>query len=169
MQNPKLSRAKPVLKYFGVLLLGAVMGGALVFYLGWGVMAKLMGVEAQTGYRAVERSVAAYDTVRVLSHLRLGENKEAVAQAERQLDFYTIESAAAAKEVQDAKVKNVVGTHLKMVKRYRKVYPSQTDIKAQATQVLAAIPALPESKQKLPNHKLTALGRLYQRHQTHSR
>lgn len=154
-----------MLKYFGVFVLGAVVGGGLVFQFGWGVMAKLMGVEAQTGYHAFERSVTAYDFARVLSHLRLGEDKKAIAQAEWNLDLQTIKAASAAKETQDAKVKKIVNTQLGLVKRYRKVHPSQTEFKAQVKEALAAIPDLPEPKQKLPDEKFTALGRLYQRHQ----
>ncbi len=165
MQTSRLSRAKPALKYFAVFVLGVVVGGGIVFQLGWGVMAKLMGVEAQTGYRAVERSVTAYDYVRVLSHLHLEEDKKAIAQAEWELDLQTIKAAAAAKETQDAKVKRIVNTQLGLVKRYRKIYPSQTEFKAKVNLVLAGIPDLTEPKQKLPNEKLTALGRLYQRHQ----
>lgn len=129
-------------------------------------MARLMGVHAQTGYRAFEISVAAYDLTRVLSHLRLKEDKGAIAEAERQLDSFIIKAAAAARETQDTKVRKIVNTQLGLVKRYRKVYPSQTEVKAQVNAVLATIPDLPEPKQKYPDEKLTALGRLYQRDQS---
>jgi hypothetical protein len=166
MQTSKLSRAKPVLKYFGVFVLGAIVGGGVVFQFGWGVMAKLMGVDAQKAYRAVDASKDAYWLTSILSHQRLGENDKARERAEWLLDTKTIEAAQWAKETKDARVKKIQSGQLGIVKRYRKMYPSQTEFKSQVGQVLATIPDLPEPKQKLPEEKLTAQGRLYQRHQS---
>lgn len=163
MRNSNLARAKPALKTLGVFILGTVIGGALVFNYCWGVMASLMGVDAQNGYRAVDASISAYDTTRILSHLRLGEDKEAIGEAERQLDVFIIKSASASKETRDVKVKGVVNTQLKLVKRYRKIYPSQTEFKSRVQEILADVPDLPEPRQNTPEEKLSVLGRLYQR------
>jgi len=165
MHSSRFSKTKPILKYLLTFALGIVIGGGVVFQFGWGIMARLMGVQAQAAYRAVDASTDAYWLTSILSHQHLGEDEKARQRAEWLLDAKTIKAAEWAKETQDIRVEKIQSGQLGIVKRYRKMYPSQTEFKSQVGQVLAAIPSLPEPKRKLPAEKLTAQGRLYQRHQ----
>ena len=160
MQDSRIPKVKPVLKYMSVFILGTVVGGSIMFYMAWGIMSSLMGLKAQMGYQAFDQGKTAMDLTRVLSHLRLGEEKEAISQAEWQLDFFTVKSAATLKETDDPKI---VQSFLQQVKRYRTMYPSQSEIKVQVNQTLTTIPAPPAIMPEIPNEKLGALGRLYRR------
>ncbi len=155
----------PFLKSLPAFVFGILVGGGLVFQFSWGIMARLMSVQVQTDRRAVGASTDAYWLTSILSHQHLGEAKKATERAEWLLDLKTIEAVKWAKGTQDVRVKQIQDGQLGLVKRYRKMYPSQTEFKSQIGQVLAAVPTLPEPKRNISNEKLTSLGRLYQQHQ----
>ena len=156
-----MHKAKFFLSYFLIFLLGMLCGGGAVWHFGWGTMASLMGAPAQAKYNAVDSSEDAYEQTQLLSHLRLGEQQAAIDRGEWMLDMKILDSAAWAKTAHDKAAVTMQWPNLGAVKRYRKMYPSQSKFKANINQILSQVPNLPTPKPGAASPAMPALTRLY--------
>lgn len=156
-----MTKAQPYLKYLLVFVLGTLFGGAIMFYVGWGIMTSLMGAQAQAKSQAIHATMDAHWQTQILSHLRLGEVNLAIERAEWLLDSKVLEADSATQVAQDAATSQFARRKLGGVKLYREMYPSNTDFKVPIGSVLSEIPDWPKPKPETADSNLTAVFRLY--------
>lgn len=139
------SRVLPNLLVFA---LGAICGGAIVFYFCWQVTFSLMGAPRIAKNNIVQGAVDINLQTRILSEWRLGENEQAITRSEKVLDSQIITLQGWAPP--DAATAKTKLRGLQTAKLYRSLYPSRTFHSAAVQKVLQAVPALTPKPMKGP-------------------